>query len=108
MVNSRQNIRDQLDQELQNITFTSADKVHARIHPTTWRQRIYALWNKEVEIRGSTAGAILLAFTLFLGIGGIRSLQTDIDMNDNRQQIKLGGSTYWKGELEKVVKLDDD
>lgn len=104
-VNDEKNkVKDQLDRELQSIKFTKYQEVIERTHPVSYKQRLFAFWNKEIDIPLVPVSATL-AFFLFFVWGGSEwkdERQTNVIQ---RELVDAGGSTYWKDDLEKVVSL---
>lgn len=97
----------QLEEELKHVTFNKHQEVLARTHPLSWREKLKSFWNKEVEIPLIPVGGFL---TLFLFLWGISTYDHEQDQVEiaQRELVEVGGNTYWKDELEKVVVRHED
>ncbi|MFC4597606.1 hypothetical protein [Cohnella hongkongensis] len=94
-----------LREELEELRFGGQENVLRRVRPRSWRDRLLALWNKELEIPVVPLG---LSFAVILAVVAAAQLRNpdggeeDASM-DRRQLIEVGGNTYWKDEYEKAV-----
>jgi hypothetical protein len=102
----KERIKKQLEHELKHITFTNQQKVLARTHPVTRKEKLMALWNKEVEIPLLPVGTVLTLLFLAWGISTFDIEQKTVLAE--RELVEVGGNTYWKDELEKVVVFHED
>lgn len=102
-------IRKKLDEELEELRFLKGAEVLDRTHPRSWRAKLRAAWNYELELPLIPIGASL---AVLLTILFVAQLQEDMgkgrsteDMSRaGRQLVEAGGNTYWKDDYEKAVK----
>lgn len=108
MSTERETIKKQLDEELQGIQFTGHERVIKQTHPPTLRARLFALWNKEIEIPVMPIGAIGVIFLVIaLTLPQLKvedSLKNSMQQSGHRELIVAGGNTYWKDIYEQAVK----
>ncbi len=102
MDNERKNLTKKLNQELNDLHFSSQQNVFDKIYKKTWKQQIVSLWNKEIELSflPITVVTISLIFLFF---------STNLIISDNSLSVKkekilieVGGNIYWKDEIAKV------
>jgi hypothetical protein len=101
-------IRRRLEEELGDLRFLKGAEVLDRTHPRSWRAKLRALWNYELELPLIPIGA---SFAVLLAIFLVDQLQEDtgkgqptVDMSrSGRQLVEAGGNTYWKDDYEKAV-----
>ena len=106
MKKEKDSVKRQLEHELKQITFTKHQEVLKRTHPVSLKQKLRAFWNKEVEIPLIPIGAVL---TLVFFTWGISEFNHEHEpLTVKRELVQVGGNTYWKDELEKVVVLYED
>ncbi|WP_342564605.1 hypothetical protein NST84_05380 [Paenibacillus sp. FSL R7-0345] len=112
MDNGREMIRQRLEEELTHVTFSGHDRVLEQTHPPTFRGRLAALWNKELEISLGTLGAAAAVLTtgvlLFYAPQMTTEQQQSIQPQERRELIETGGSTYWKDLYEQAVKQHEN
>ncbi|MBM4764401.1 hypothetical protein [Bacillus sp. B15-48] len=105
MNDEKKQIKAQLDRELQEVKFTKQQKVLNRTHPISFKQRLLALWNKELEVPLlPVSSVIILTFLVFGMFAWNNEPHTSLSQ---RELVEAGGNTYWKDELEKVVVLHE-
>lgn len=108
----RDAIKQQLDEELQPIHFEGHERVLKMTHPPTFRARLFALWNKEIEIPVKPIGAIvaiILVVSLSLHQPEVKHQpQQSVQQQPNRELIEAGGNTYWKDIYEQAVKKHEN
>ncbi|XID92737.1 hypothetical protein ACF3MZ_30515 [Paenibacillaceae bacterium WGS1546] len=105
MSRERAHIRNKLDAELEEVRFGRADDVLRRTHPRTWRDRLRAFWNKEIEVPVLPLG---LSFAVILAVTAASQLREragdgDAALPGGRELIEAGGNTYWKDDYERAV-----
>lgn len=105
MSRERAYIRSKLDGELEEVRFGRAEDVLRRTHPRTWRDRLRAFWNKEIEVPVLPLG---LSFAVILAISAASQLRDrvgdgDAALPESRELIEAGGNTYWKDDYERAV-----
>ncbi|MED5015781.1 hypothetical protein P9847_00500 [Paenibacillus chibensis] len=100
------NLKEQLESELSGLRFTREAEVIKRTHPVTFRGRLRAFWNKELELPVvplGTAFALLLTSTFLYH--AVRPPKSGPEMSgevpQQRELVKSGGSIYWKDEIER-------
>jgi hypothetical protein len=99
-------VKQMLDRELADLRFDTQAHVIGRTHPTTWRGRLRAFWNKELELPMVPLGT---AFVFFLTASFLyyadRQPKADPAIGNEafqqRELIEAGGSVYWKDEIER-------
>ncbi|MCQ6561075.1 hypothetical protein [Paenibacillus mendelii] len=105
----RERMKSRLDEELDGITFTGHAQVRNRTHPRTWRDRLSAFWNKELELPLVPIGAAA-ALLLFWGVS--QQPEDSVSEEDlrltQRELIETGGNTYWKDVYEEAVRKHED
>ncbi|WP_313640268.1 hypothetical protein [Paenibacillus sp.] len=108
----REAIKQQLDEELQTIHFKGYERVLKMTHPPTFGARLFALWNKEIEIPVKpigAIGAIILVISLTLHQPEVKHQpQQSVQQHANRELIEAGGNTYWKDIYEQAVKRHEN
>jgi hypothetical protein len=112
MSTERDLIKRHLDDELESIVFTGHERVTRQTHPPTLGARLFALWNKEIEIPVKPIGAlgvIILVTSLALHPPqlGVTS-NSSTEQVENRELIVAGGNTYWKDIYEKAVQQHEN
>ncbi|MBM7662899.1 hypothetical protein JOC85_003710 [Bacillus mesophilus] len=100
MLNNQQRMKQQLDQELQDVTFTSFDKVLQETRPKTFRQRLNSLWNREITI---PVLPFATATLLFIGIAGSTIFFSQEEPSPHRQLVEVSGNVYYSDLYEKAV-----
>ncbi|WP_456276640.1 hypothetical protein [Bacillus sp. AK128] len=100
MQNNQQQMKQQLDQELRDVTFTSFEKVLQETRPKTIRQRLNLLWNKELTI---PVIPFATATLLFIGIAGSVMFLPQEQVPTNRKLVEVSGNVYWSDLYEKAV-----
>ncbi|MBN2981320.1 MULTISPECIES: hypothetical protein [Cohnella] len=101
-------IRKRLEEELGDLRFHKGAEVLDRTHPRSWRAKLRALWNYELELPLIPIGA---SFAVLLAILFVAPLQEDTGKGEStgdmpragRQLVEAGGNTYWKDDYEKAV-----
>lgn len=96
-------MKKQLDKELQPLTFSKQRNVIDRLGKPTRKQRLNALWHKEIEIPLLPVAAVGMVIVL---LSGVMLTGNDISYTtrDSNETIKIGGNVYWKEDFEKLVK----
>ncbi|MFB9275693.1 hypothetical protein [Cohnella cellulosilytica] len=92
-----------LREELDELRFGGQEDVLRRTHPRSWRDRLLALWNKELEVPVVPLG---LSFAVLLAVVAASQLRGPDDGDDastGRQLVEVGGNTYWKDDYERAV-----
>ena len=88
--NERKQIKQALDQELSGTAFSKKAAVLRRTHPKTRKEKLDALWNREVQVPLIPLGA-----ALFLMITAGTLVGMPGDHEEERELIERGGSYYW-------------
>ncbi|SHF86332.1 hypothetical protein [Ornithinibacillus halophilus] len=104
-MNEKKRFKNQLDHELQNIHFNKQEEVLDKAYPTTWKQKLSKLWNKEIDIPLLPVGAV---FVLMLFGYGYKDIFNNDRMYEDKELVEIAGNTYWKDELEKVMGKYED
>jgi len=106
------NVKRKLDEELSGLRFGDRQKVLGRTHPKTRRDRLRALWNKELELPVVPIGAaLLLFFTAAFLYRAVLQPKASLPHGGTafkREMIEEGGSVYWKDVLERRLALDEN
>lgn len=112
MTTEQEAIKQRLEEELQDIHFTSYDQVLKQTHPPNFGARLLALWNKELEIPVKPIAAIsmvVLVLTLTSTPFKIKdSPNKSVPQSGQRELIVAGGNTYWKDIYEQAVKRHEN
>jgi len=101
-----ESIRNKLDEEMGELRFSRAEDVLRRTHPRSWRDRLLAFWNKELEVPVLPVGlslAVILAVVAADRLKGTGHGQEPGAAASERQLIEAGGNTYWKDDYERAV-----
>jgi sporulation protein YlmC with PRC-barrel domain len=108
----REAIQQQLDEELQLIHFEGHERVLKMTHPPTFGARLFAFWNKEIEIPVKpigAIGAIILVVSLTLHQPEVKyPPQQNVQQHQTRELIEAGGNTYWKDIYDQAVKRHEN
>ncbi|WP_151733067.1 hypothetical protein [Paenibacillus tengchongensis] len=108
MDNERDTIRRRLEEELEGMAFSGAERVLKQTHPGSRGERLQAWWNKELEIPlrplGACAAVILLGAILILAPHGKSGKEQTAAPSGVRELIQAGGNTYWKDLYEQAVR----
>lgn len=98
-------ITQQLLQELNELHFEGHHQVIKQTHPTSWKQRLAARWNKEIELPLLPSSMVLALFIIALiYIQGQAKHQDEIVIASNQPKlIEEGGNTYWEDLYQKAV-----
>ncbi len=108
----REEIRQQLEEELRPLTFTGHEQVLRQTHPPALRARLSAFWNKELEIAlgplGAAAAILVTGALLFYAPHIGTKEQQSVQMPRQRELIESGGNTYWKDIYEQAVKQHEN
>jgi len=114
METEEQQFRSQLDSELDHLTFQGSKKVLQQTHPSSWREKLAALWNKELEIPlapllpvAAVASVLLLWGVIAHGPSGGHPDRTgSLTRLEHYELIEAGGNTYPKELYEKKMRGD--
>lgn len=100
-------VRQRLDDELSTLRYNGTDNILSHTHPRTIRDRLRALWNREISIPLvpiGLAAVLLISWPLLRQMdqepGGLES--------PSRQLIEIGGSTYWSDDYDKAVRRHEN
>ncbi|MBB3125799.1 hypothetical protein FHS19_000453 [Paenibacillus rhizosphaerae] len=98
-------IKRTLEQELSEIRFTQAEEVLRATHPRSWRDRVRAFLNKELELPLVPLGTapLFLMAALFVYHLAEQPKTHPGGPQLHRELIEEGGSYYWKDEYERKV-----
>ncbi|OZB97728.1 hypothetical protein [Paenibacillus sp. XY044] len=99
-------IKQALEQELSEIHFTQAAEVLRATHPRSWRDRVRAFLNKELElplVPLGTASLFLLAAAFVYHVVDQPKIHPVGSPQHRHELIEEGGSYYWKDEYERKV-----
>jgi hypothetical protein len=101
----RESMNKRLREELDGLRFGGQEDVVRRTHPRSWRDRLRALWNKELEIPVVPLGLSFAVILAVVAASQLRSPEDDGDAasGEARQLIEVGGNTYWKDDYERAV-----
>ncbi|TVY01194.1 hypothetical protein [Cohnella terricola] len=106
MNRERERIKNRLDEELGGLQFGGQEETLRRTHPRSWRDRLRAFWNKEIEVSLLPLGAslaVILAVAAIYQLSDAKNDSGDTDWRDGRQLVEAGGNTYWKDDYERAV-----
>ncbi|WP_040951826.1 hypothetical protein [Gorillibacterium massiliense] len=106
MSEERMEGKKQLEQELAGLHFASEDAVIGRSHPVTRKERLLALWNKELELPAvpvAIAGLLVAAFLFIPFTSGSTSSVTPEKLAAERQWVQVAGNIYWQDVYERMV-----
>lgn len=106
MTKKTTSLKSQLNHELKHLTFTKHDDVIRQIRPVTWKQKITAFLNKEIELSLLPLATIIMI--LFIPIGIYTTITVKPATNSDQELVNIKGYVYWKGQLETVVMRDED
>jgi hypothetical protein len=101
MEQEKKAFKGKLDDELKDRHFLMKEEVMRRTHPSTLRQRLNVIWNKEIEVSLLPLSAVLVLLFLAVGLRGF--LYEKEPEQGNRELIEISGNVYWKDQLEKAV-----
>jgi len=99
-------IRTKLDEELGELRFQRSEEVLARAFPRSWKGRLKAFWNKELEVPLFPLG-VSLTFLLIVMSSFLYPKQTGETPQEHKQLVEAGGNTYWKEDYEKAVAANE-
>ncbi|BBI31658.1 hypothetical protein [Cohnella abietis] len=103
-------IKRQLEEELELLRFSRGREVLERTHPRSWRSRLKAFWNKEIELPVIPLGvgiALIATIVMIAQLDKDEHRGADAIYLQKRQLIEIGGNTYWKDDYEKAVSEDE-
>jgi hypothetical protein len=98
-------ITQQLNRELSELQFNRQSEVIKRTHPTTWKQRINAFWNKEIELPLlpiGTAIAVVIAVFIIIQEQSAPHVETPL-VAKQRVLVEEGGNTYSEDVYKRAV-----
>jgi hypothetical protein len=103
----REELKRQLDKELQSVKFSLQQEVLSGVRRQTFRQKLSALLNKEVEIPLLPVGAIVALFFSW-GIKDIIPEEKQTKYFAENELIEAGGNTYRKDLYEKAAEKNEN
>ncbi|WP_405102816.1 hypothetical protein [Oceanobacillus sp. FSL H7-0719] len=99
----KKQIKKQLDNELKNLVFMKQEEVLKQLTPRDWRTKVRRFWNKEITIPLLPVSSV---FVLLLFGYGFFNVYDNREL-EHQELIELGGSTYWKDEIEERIADED-
>ncbi|WP_217588256.1 hypothetical protein [Lentibacillus saliphilus] len=107
MTVEKNRIKAQLNDELAHYHFSKQENVLQRTHPITRRQKISAIWNKEITIPLLPVGAVCMTLLLMFGYKEI-IVPNMRHTGDKTELVEIAGNTYWKSDYERLVARYED
>ncbi|MFD0717295.1 hypothetical protein [Paenibacillus sp. GCM10027626] len=103
---NQRSCREQLDNELMELTFTARDQVIGRTHPRSRREKLAAWWNKELELSLVPLVPIVAAASLLLfwAMAFYSDGPESEVLRKQRTVIEAGGNMYWDDIFAKKVR----
>ena len=105
MTFERNQVREQLEEELSGLKFRGHEEVMKRLQPVTWRERLQELWNREIEVPLVPVGLMVALIA-----GASFWLRQPTDVQDPRadhpkklELIEVAGNVYWKEDYERMI-----
>ena len=92
-------MKNRLDEELENIRFTKQADVLKKVYRPTWKDKLHLLWNKEISIPILPVSSAIVI--LLFGYGFFTISEFNNQEEYPHETIEIGGSTYWKAEIER-------
>ncbi len=99
----RECMNKRLREELDELRFGGQEGVLRRTHPRSWRDRLLALWNKELEVPVVPLGLSFAVLLAVLAASQPRNPDDGVEAPTGRQLVEVGGNTYWKDDYERAV-----
>ncbi|MGI2293801.1 hypothetical protein [Paenibacillus sp. GXUN7292] len=109
-------LRAELDEELEKLTFSGKMEVRKRTHPKSRKDKLIALWNKELEL--SPIPLISAAVSCLLIVWSIGAYDTSLQLSKSApytqatELVEAGGNIYFKeqyeGRLQQYAKENND
>jgi len=116
MKDEEKTLRAVLDEELDKLTFTGRIEVLKRTHPKSRKEKLIALWNKELELSPIPLAAAAVSCLLFFW--SIGAYDTNLQLEKRAPLVKsielveAGGNIYYKeqfeGRLQQYAKENND
>lgn len=92
------NFKKEVDHELQHERFSSKEDVLERVRkPVTLKEKIHAVWNKEIEIP-----VVPLATSIVLAVTMIVVPYTSKSPQPKTGIVEIDGSYYWQDRVEEL------
>lgn len=93
---------------MESIQFTKQKEVLKQVYPTTMKQKIHKLWNKEIVVPLVPVSAIAFLLIVAISIPEIKSLKPPADNEANQTIIEVAGYYYWEDDYERALLRDED
>jgi hypothetical protein len=100
---AEEQLKRQLDNELEQIQFTTKQAVIKRVYPTSWKEKLHKLWNKEITIPLIPVSVTFVLLIVSLGYLELKPVERQVTETDERELIQVAGNYYWKDDLERVL-----
>ncbi|BAC15313.1 hypothetical protein [Oceanobacillus iheyensis HTE831] len=108
MKRQQQTIKQQLDNELEQLTFTKQAVIIHHVQKQTWKQKCAAIWNKEIEVPLIPVTSVSLVVLLSVGIAFSGDSDSTPENTHSYETIKVGGNVYIKEDFEELVMQYED
>ncbi|MEF2244723.1 hypothetical protein [Paenibacillus sp. IITD108] len=108
MNNEDERLQEKLDGELGMLTFTGQMEVLKHTHPKSRKDKLIALWNKELELSPiPLAAAAVSCLLIFWSIGAYDTslpLGKSVPLVKSIELVEAGGNIYYKEQYEGRLK----
>ncbi|MBS3682097.1 hypothetical protein KGF86_18045 [Ornithinibacillus massiliensis] len=98
MKKTKAQLKGKLDKEMEHIQFSNHQQVLNHVYPTTWKQKLLKLWNKEISIPLVPISVVLVLFILVMGYPAIKSIEQrpEEGASDSIKHVDGSGYFYWE------------
>ncbi|MHA6251860.1 hypothetical protein [Oceanobacillus sp. CAU 1775] len=100
----KQQIREQLVNELKDIRFTKKAEVLKQIEDRSWKTKFHRLWNKEISIPLLPVSSVFAVFLFAYGVFQISEMNPNYEI---KETIVIGGNMYVKEDVERRLADED-
>lgn len=105
---AKEQLKGNLDKEVESIQFTKHQEVLEQVYPTTWKQKLHKLWNKEISIPLIPVSTVCVLFIIVISYPEIRSIEPLPKDEANRAIKEIAGYYYWEDDYERALLRDED
>ncbi|MFS0674289.1 hypothetical protein [Ornithinibacillus sp. 179-J 7C1 HS] len=103
MMKAKEQLKVNLDKEVESIQFTKHQEVLEQVYPTTWKQKLHKLWNKEISIPLIPVSTVFALMVIAIGYVEINTSEKINNPNQEKVIIQVAGNYYWKDEFERAL-----
>jgi hypothetical protein len=105
---ANEQLKRHLDNELEQVHFTTQQEVINRINRLTWKEKLHRLWNKEISIPLIPVSTAFIVLTMTIGYVEFYPWKQIDNATHEKKLIKVAGNYYWKDDFERALLKDEN